>query len=91
MNGKMMSREEFENCKVSWISCEKKLPFAEYGASETVYCRCINDKIYFEEYRIFGRALYFNGENWCYPIGETFAEGRVTHWHRVANIFDIYE
>lgn len=91
MNGKMMSREEFENCKPSWISCDKKLPFAKYGESEVVYCRCRKFSVLWDENRIVGRALYFNGGNWCYPTGETFAEGQVTHWHRVANIFDIYD
>lgn len=53
-----------------WVSVEGRLPYAEYGESDTVLC-----------YTDIGveKLLYFDGGNWCFPTGETFLH-KVTHW-----------
>lgn len=53
-----------------WVSVEERLPYAEYGESDTVLC-----------YTDIGveKLLYFDGGNWCFPTGETFLH-KVTHW-----------
>ena len=53
-----------------WVSVEGRLPYAEYGESDTVLC-----------YTDIGveKLLYFDGGNWCFPTVETFLH-KVTHW-----------
>lgn len=46
-----------------WIPCSERLPFSEYGESESVIC-CLEDGT--------REILYFNGSNWCYPTGESY-------------------
>lgn len=53
-----------------WVSVKDRLPYAEYGESNSVLCVTkIGTQI----------VLYFDGSCWCYPTGETFCHG-VTHW-----------
>lgn len=53
-----------------WVSVKDRLPYAEYGESNSVLCVTkIGTQI----------VLYFDGGCWCYPTGETFCHG-VTHW-----------
>ena len=56
-----------------WIPCSERLPFAEYGESESVLS-CLENGIM--------EVLYFDGGNWCYPTGEPYIG--VNHkngWH----------
>ena len=57
--------------EMRWISTKQRLPYAEYGESNTVLC-----------YTDLGlvKLLYFDGGNWCHPTGEVYILSRVTHW-----------
>ena len=61
-----------------WISCEERLPYAEYGGSDTVLTTCGYRDVEDTSVRWI-RLLYFNGGNWCYPTGETY-EPKVSAW-----------
>ena len=61
-----------------WISCEERLPYAEYGESDTVLTTCGYRDVEDTSVRWI-RLLYFNGSNWCYPTGETY-EAKVYAW-----------
>ena len=61
-----------------WISCEERLPYAEYGESDTVLTTCGYRDVEDTSVRWI-RLLYFNGGNWCYPTGETY-EAKVYAW-----------
>ena len=61
-----------------WISCEERLPYAEYGKSDTVLTTCGYRDVEDTSIRWI-RLLYFNGGNWCYPTGETY-EAKVYAW-----------
>ena len=61
-----------------WIPCSEKLPYAEYGESDTVLTTCGYRDVEDTSVRWI-RLLYFNGGNWCYPTGETY-EAKVYAW-----------
>lgn len=61
-----------------WIPCSERLPYAEYGESDTVLTTCGYGDVDDTSVRWI-RLLYFNGGNWCYPTGETF-EAKVYAW-----------
>ena len=61
-----------------WIPCSERLPYAEYGESDTVLTTCGYGDIEDTSVRWI-RLLYFNGGNWCYPTGETY-EAKVYAW-----------
>ena len=63
----------------NWIPVEEKLPFAEYGESDSVLATCqFEDPIdpYAEG---FIHILYFDGGCWCWPTGEVY-ENKVIAW-----------
>ena len=56
-----------------WIPVSERLPYAEYGESDSVLV-CYENKTQ--------DVLYFDGGNWCYPTGEPYIS--VNHkngWH----------
>lgn len=61
-----------------WIPCSERLPYAEYGESDTVLTTCGYRDVEDTSVRWI-RLLYFNGGNWCYPTGETY-EAKVYAW-----------
>lgn len=61
-----------------WIPCSERLPFAEYGESDTVLTTCGYKDVEDTSVRWI-RLLYFNGGNWCYPTGETYDQ-KVYAW-----------
>lgn len=61
-----------------WIPCSERLPYAEYGESDTVLTTCGYRDVEDTSVR-WTRLLYFNGGNWCYPTGETY-EAKVYAW-----------
>ena len=61
-----------------WIPCEERLPYAEYGESDTVLTTCGYRDVEDTSVRWI-RLLYVNGGNWCYPTGETY-EAKVYAW-----------
>ena len=65
--------EQFE-----WIPCSERLPYAEYGESDTVLTTVgYRDD---EDTSVrWTRLLYFDGGNWVYPTGETY-EAKVYAW-----------
>jgi len=64
---------------LQWIPCSEKLPFAEYGESQSVLTTCEHrNPDYGDDYK-WVELLYYNGGVWCYPTGETYEE-RVIAW-----------
>lgn len=61
-----------------WIPCSERLPYVEYGESDTVLTTCGYRDVEDTSVRWI-RLLYFNGGNWCYPTGETY-EAKVYAW-----------
>lgn len=61
-----------------WIPVTERLPYAEYGESDTVLTTCGYRDVEDTSERWI-RLLYFNGGNWCYPTGETY-EAKVYAW-----------
>ena len=59
-----------------WIPCSERLPFAEYGEGDRVYCCCLDEK----RGGKWAEILYFNGGVWCRPTGETF-DYKVLAWY----------
>lgn len=65
--------------KGKWIPCSERLPFAEYGESQSVLTTCEHrNPDYGDDYK-WVKLLYYNGGVWCYPTGETYEE-RVIAW-----------
>lgn len=68
-----------------WIPCKKRLPYAEYGESDTVLTTCGYRDV--EDTSVkWIRLLYFNGGNWCYPTGETY-EAKVYAWMPLPELY----
>lgn len=63
---------------MQWIPCSERMPYAEYGESDTVLTTCGYRDVEDTSVRWI-RLLYFNGGNWCYPTGETY-EAKVYTW-----------
>lgn len=61
-----------------WIPCSERLPFAEYGESDTVLATCGYRDVEDTNVR-WTRLLYYNGGVWCYPTGECYEE-KVYAW-----------
>lgn len=59
-----------------WIPVSERLPFAEYGEGDRVYCYCHDEKLGGK----WAEMLYFNGGVWCKPTGETF-DYKVLAWY----------
>lgn len=72
-------QKEYEpSAQPGWIPCGERLPYAEYGESDTVLTTCGYRDVEDTSVRWI-RLLYFNGGNWCYPTGETY-EAKVYAW-----------
>ena len=62
-----------------WIPCSERLPFSEYGESDSVLATCEHrNPDYDDDFRWIKR-LYYNGGVWCYPTGEMYEE-HVVAW-----------
>lgn len=61
-----------------WIPCSERLPYAEYGESDTVLATCGYWEVKDESIRWI-RMLYYNGGNWCFLTGEAYS-GKVYAW-----------
>lgn len=61
-----------------WIPCSERLPYVEYGESDTVFTTCGYRDVEDTSVRWI-RLLYFNGDNWCNPTGGTY-EAKVYAW-----------
>ena len=59
-----------------WIPVTERLPFAEYGEGDRVYCYCLDEK----RGGKWAEILYFNGGVWCRPTGEAF-DYKVLAWY----------
>ena len=68
--------KELENKE--WIPCSERLPYAEYGESNTVLTTCGYRDAEDTSVRWI-RLLYFDGGNWVYPTSETY-EAKVYAW-----------
>ena len=64
--------------KHHWIPCSERLPYAEYGESDTVLATCGYWEVEDESIRWI-RMLYYDGGNWCYLTGEAYL-GKVYAW-----------
>ena len=69
---------QMPSAQPGWIPCSDRLPYAEYGESDTVLTTCGYRDVEDTSLR-WTRLLYFNGGNWCYPTGETY-EAKVYAW-----------
>lgn len=57
-----------------WISCNSQMPYAEYGEGRSV--------LTVDSIGVM-RVAYFDGSNWCDPLGECLTSVRkfpITHW-----------
>lgn len=66
------------NPEPHWIPVTERLPYAEYGESDSVLATCGYRDVEDGSIRWI-KTLYFNGGNWCYPTGETYLE-KVYAW-----------
>lgn len=62
-----------------WIPATERLPYVEYGESETVLATCEHrNPDYGDDYRWI-RELYYDGGVWFFPTGAIYEE-RVVAW-----------
>jgi len=58
-----MAIEALRQPEQQWIPCSERLPYAEYGESDSVLCYTESG---------LQKILYFNGGCWCHPTGEVY-------------------